>query len=221
MSVRAATGAVQYINLSFNGSTSSFSTKGLEGDGGSAYSYSSTFLGGVFDASTYTANTFSNGEIYIPNYTSSNYKSYSADSVTENNATTSFATMLAGLWSNTSAINSITMVLGSGASIATGSTFSLYGLAAVSTTPAIAPKADGGNVIATDGTYWYHAFLSNGTFTPQVGLSADVLVVAGGGGGGSYAVGGGGGAGGLRVLTSQSLVNATRSKRWHWCSRWC
>jgi hypothetical protein len=37
---------------------------------------------------TYTANTFSSTEIYIPNYTSSNYKSISTDSVQENNATT-------------------------------------------------------------------------------------------------------------------------------------
>jgi hypothetical protein len=127
-SVRAATGAVQYVNLSFNGSTASFTSRGLEGDGATAYSYTSTFLGGVFAASTYTANTFANNEIYIPNYTSSNYKSYSVDSVTENNATTSFANMLAGLWSNTAAINSITIVLATGASIVLGSTFTLYGI---------------------------------------------------------------------------------------------
>lgn len=129
-SVRAVTGAVQYVNLSFNGSTASFTSRGLEGDGASAYSYTSTFLGGVFVASTYTANTFANNEIYIPNYTSSNYKSYSVDSVTENNATTSFATLLAGLWSNTTAITSITMVLATGASIAANSTATLYGVKA-------------------------------------------------------------------------------------------
>jgi hypothetical protein len=54
---------------------------------------------------TATANTFGNTEFYIPNYTSSNYKSFSVDGVTENNATAAFA-LYAGLWSNTAAITS-------------------------------------------------------------------------------------------------------------------
>jgi hypothetical protein len=64
------------------------------------------------------------------------------------------------------------------------STFYLYGVAKLGTTPAIVPYATGGDTIMTDGTYWYHAFTSSGTFTPAKGLSCDVLVVAGGGGGG-------------------------------------
>lgn len=54
-----------------------------------------------------TANTFSNNEIYIPNYTGSNYKSVSVDSVQEDNATTANAALVAGIWSNSSSINSI------------------------------------------------------------------------------------------------------------------
>jgi hypothetical protein len=54
-----------------------------------------------------TANTFSNNEIYIPNYTGSNYKSVSVDSVQENNATTANAALVAGIWSNSSPINGI------------------------------------------------------------------------------------------------------------------
>jgi hypothetical protein len=50
----------------------------------------------------------------------------------------------------------------------------------------------------TDGTYWYHTFVSSGTFTPQKAISCDYLVVAGGGGGGQDDNGAGGGAGGLR-----------------------
>jgi hypothetical protein len=47
------------------------------------------------------------------------------------------------------------------------STFYLYGVAALGTTPAIVPYATGGDTIMTDGTYWYHTFVSSGTFTPQ------------------------------------------------------
>lgn len=204
----------------FNGSTSGYSTREVEGTGSSAASSSATTAtsaaaGGTWGrlhdygitTSNQTANTFSNIEFYIPNFTSSNQKSGSLDSVYETNATAAYAEMVATLHTGTSAIATLAFALKDG-SFAANSTFSLYGIAAVGTTPAIAPKADGGNVIGTDGTYWYHAFLSSGTFTPQVALNADVLVVAGGGGGGgSYA--GGGGAGGLLAFTGQSLANAT------------
>jgi hypothetical protein len=152
-----------------------------------------------------TANVFSSAEIYIPNYTSNSAKSFSIDNAVEGNSSYNALDLIAGLWSGTAAITSITITPSGSASFVANSTFSLYGLAAVGTTPAIAPKASGGNVIGTDGTYWYHAFLSNGTFTPQTNLTADVLVVAGGGGGGS-GWGGGGGAGGLLTFTSQSMT---------------
>ena len=206
-----------YALVNFNNlATANFSNRVLEGNGASASSFvnGSTNYAGALVAAADTANTFGSSEMYIPNYTSSNFKSYSIEAVSENNGTTAYADMISGLWSNTAAINAIKLTTHDGASFAVGSTFSLYGVAKTGTTPAIAPKADGGNVIGTDGTYWYHAFLSNGTFTPQVALSADVLVVAGGGGGGSaggagYNGGAGGGAGGLRVLASQSLASST------------
>jgi hypothetical protein len=78
--------------------------------------------------STATANTFSNGEIYIPNYTSSNFKSVSADNVQENNATAADGYLVSGLWSNTSPINSISIA--SGSNFAQHSTFHLYGIKA-------------------------------------------------------------------------------------------
>jgi hypothetical protein len=55
-----------------------------------------------------TANTFSSTEIYIPNYASANYKSYSVDQVDEGNQTTVYSHLIAGLWSNTAPINQIT-----------------------------------------------------------------------------------------------------------------
>ena len=196
------------VFIRFNGSTTGYSSRSLFGTGAAT----SSNTGGTAQinrtwttANGATSNTFGSMDIYIPNYRGSQNKSVSVDAVSENNATTAYAVLTAGLWSNSAAITSIALLPEVGPNFLTGSTFSLYGLAQVGTTPAIAPKADGGNVIGTDGTYWYHAFLSNGTFTPQTNLTADVLVVAGGGGGGgSYA--GGGGAGGLLAFTGQSLT---------------
>ena len=195
------------FGIGFNGQGNMVNVtgKGLSGNGTGASS-----LNMPADASniTYmptsgaTANTFGNAEFYIPNYTSSNNKSFSVDSVTETNATAALAILSAGLWSQTSAITSITLTSRNG-SFDTYSTFSLYGLASTGTTPTTAPKASGGNTVTTDGTYWYHKFLSSGVFTPAASLTCDYLVVAGGAGGG-YDTAGGGGAGGLR-----STVGAT------------
>jgi hypothetical protein len=211
MSVRDTYAAVSAaLFVGFNGGTASLSSKYIQGSGSSAVSgnLTSLALAGLNTGANATASTFSNIELYIPNYTSSNYKSYSADSVTENNATEAYTNLIAGLWSNTAAITSMTFTCGT--AFTANSTFSLYGIAALGTTPAIAPKAYGGNRIDNDGTYWYHTFTSSGTFTPQTGISCDVLAVAGGGGGGNgNGGGGGGGAGGFRVLTSQSLTSSS------------
>jgi hypothetical protein len=191
------------ILVNFNGVTTGYSWRRIYGNGSSASSLSGTdgyFLHG--NTSSTTASTFSNAEFYIPNYTSSNNKSISVDTALETNATGGELFMLAALWSNTAAITSVSMTPLTGSFVA-NSTFYLYGVAKLGTTPTIAPKATGGDVIDTDGTYWYHIFRSSGTFTPATALSCDYLVVAGGGGGGERA-GGGGGGGGLR-----STVTAT------------
>lgn len=194
-----------WIKISFNGLTTNLSMRALYGDGSSTGSYSDTSIYSATTSDAATANTFGNTEFYIPNYRSSNFKSVSADGVSENNATLVTDTLNAGLWSSTAAITSITLTPYTGPNFVANSTFSLYGIAALGTTPVTAPKATGGNIVANDGTYWYHAFTSSGNFVPQVGLTADVLVVAGGGGG----LCGGGGAGGLLAHTSQSLANGT------------
>ena len=204
----SASGYWTNIYLTFNGSSSSYSTKLLydaDGTAGSATSGSSSYIQyGYVPGSSATANTFCNTEIYVPNYLSSNYKSVSIDTVTENNGSNILLGMTAGLWSNTAAINSITLALDNSNWVA-NTTVSLYGIAAVGTTPTVVPKASGGDIVVNDGTYWYHAFLSSGTFIPNTTLSANVLCVAGGGGG--YF--GGGGAGGFLGLTSQSLAGNT------------
>jgi len=214
-SVRTTGGSGEWMNLSlsFNGLTTNWSNKYLYGTGSAAGSNGTStnfYAAGVGNPNTTTANTFSNGELYVPNYLSTNAKSVSYDTVTENNGTSALVQFGASLWNVTgsgSIINSVTIAPESGVgNFAQYSTFSLYGLAAVGTTPAIAPFASGGN-IQTDGTYWYHTFLSSGTFTPAKALSCDVLVVAGGGGSGGR--GGGGGAGGLYYSSANSLPSNT------------
>ena len=102
-----AANKISAYSFSFNGSTVSFTYKTLEGNGSAASSFSSA--PGLMPAATTTASTFGSFEIYIPNYASANYKSWSLDQVTEDNATASYADLTAGLWSNTAAINQITL----------------------------------------------------------------------------------------------------------------
>jgi len=117
------------MKVSFNGSTSTFTYRILVGNGSSAASYNNTFgNAGDINAATSTSNTFSNMEMYIPNYTSSNNKSFSVDSVSENNGTAAIADLIAGLWSTTSAITSITFTPYSGGNFVQYSTFYLYGI---------------------------------------------------------------------------------------------
>lgn len=195
-SARCAGSATAFF-ITFNGSSANLSGIYLTGTGASAVSGPINPFGRTNYSGT-TASTFSNNDIYIPNYTSSNFKSFSVDGVQEDNTTTAYSSLVAGLWSNTAAITSITLAPSSD-TLVQYSTFYLYGVAKLGTTPAIVPYATGGDTIMTDGTYWYHAFLSSGTFTPQKSISCDYLVVAGGGGGGGKNTGGGGGAGGYRT----------------------
>jgi hypothetical protein len=200
------------IELTFNGSTSTYSRIRIYGAGSGtpASDSASTYTTMSFiNGNGATANTFCNGSLYIPNYTSSNSKSFSIDVVQETNATATYMGLFAGLWATSTAISSINLKPNGGTNFVANSTFSLYGLAAVGTTPVIAPKASGGNRIDYDGTYWIHTFLTSGTFTPQTALSCDYLVVAGGGAGApsSGTASGGGGAGGYRTSIGGSPLS--------------
>lgn len=193
------------IHIQFNNDTgSNYTTRWLLGDGSttSSSSQTSTFLrfrSGINPLS-YTANIFGNCEIYIPNYTSSTAKSVYFDGTAENNATASALSINAGSWTGTAAITSIKLIANSG-NFTQYSTATLYGILT-------STKATGGNLIYTDGNYWYHVFSSVGTatFSPTTSMSVDYLIVAGGGGGGGAAAdgwnGGGGGAGGLLTGTT-------------------
>jgi len=100
-------GNVSDIYAQFNGSSSNITKKRLYGSGSGTASDTGNAIG---NAANNTANTFSSHSFYIPNYTSSNNKSYSVDSVTSNNTNTAgyiYLSMLSYTWSDTSAITSV------------------------------------------------------------------------------------------------------------------
>ncbi len=115
------------ILVSFNGNTSNFTGRRAYGSGSSVGSDTLTRCMGVTVGASATANVFSNNLTYIPNYTSSLNKSYSSDIVGEHDATQAYAILVAGLWSNSAAITSITLAPASG-SFVQHSTFYLYGI---------------------------------------------------------------------------------------------
>jgi hypothetical protein len=134
-SVRAATDTnPSSCSIEFNSNTTQGSATYLRVDAaGSPVSLNRTSVT-AYDrfasvASDLTANTFSNGELYIPNYTSSTNKPSSMFNVNENNASVAALSPLiaAGLFSNTSTISTILFKQLSG-NLAAGSSFYLYGV---------------------------------------------------------------------------------------------
>jgi hypothetical protein len=117
------------LYLVFNSSSPiNVSSKFLEGSGSAASSYSdSTGLAGYTGRSIQTTDTFGSGDIYIPNYTSSNAKSFSSDTLNENNGTEAYMAMAALLWTGTAAITQIE-VKKLTEDFVTNSTFYLYGI---------------------------------------------------------------------------------------------
>ncbi len=125
-SVRAQT--QDGMNIKFNSSTTSFTGRYLATIGTTPQSGTFTNGAGSIPAANATASTFSSHFIYIPNYAGSSNKSYSIDSVRENNSTTVFELdLIAGLWSNSSAITSIGFY-NDNANFAQHSTAYLYGV---------------------------------------------------------------------------------------------
>jgi hypothetical protein len=187
-----------------NNTSANYTVKNLNAYNGSVTGETGTtsYIRIDTDGNTATSNTFGNYELYIPNYLSGTSKTFSFEWTVPTNSSNYYHGFGGGVWANNSAVSSI--VIDSEGFLA-NSTFSLYGVAATGTTPTVAPKATGGNIVANDGTYWYHAFTSSGTFTPQTPLTCNILQIAGGGSGG-YSSPGGGGAGGLLGFTGESLT---------------
>ena len=127
-SIRQDSSGVNQALIEFNSSSSNFSFRVLEGSGSAASSGSNVFnYAGLVQGSASTSNTFASNSMYIPNYTSSAAKSFSTDAVTENNATAAFQHLVASLWNNTAAINSIAIKPASG-NLVQYSSATLYGI---------------------------------------------------------------------------------------------
>lgn len=132
LSVRTDGINAPWLLLRFNGSTSSYTQRYLYGTGAAAASITVGTanymnLAAAINSTSQTLSTFANAEAYVPNYAGSNNKSVSTDTGQENNATTAYATLAAGLWSNTSAINQVTFFPETG-NFAQYSTAVLYGV---------------------------------------------------------------------------------------------
>lgn len=135
VSLRAANAAAyNSASVTFNGSATGYSEINLYGNSTGVVTLSNSGAQIDYlwvDAANATASTFGNSEIYIPNYAGSTNKSVSFDITTENNASTtnsSFAGIMAALWSNTAAINRVTITAGSSSTFVQYSTAYLYGV---------------------------------------------------------------------------------------------
>ena len=129
MSARGTAGSDRInLKIGFNGSTSTFTRREIYAET-NAFGTESVADNnvGVFTGGSATVNTFGSAEINIPNYTSSNYKSFSVDSASEINTTVFGIWLTAGLWSTGTAISSVELIANSG-SFAQHSTFTLYGV---------------------------------------------------------------------------------------------
>jgi hypothetical protein len=135
-SLRGAAASVRTaVRITFNSSSSSYSGRFLRGYDASTRDSGATSTS-YFDAwripsADQTATIFSNDELYIPNYTSSNFKCFTTDNVCETNLTSgtrNYMSLSSGLWSNTSAITRITLVNADATNFVQYSTATLYGI---------------------------------------------------------------------------------------------
>jgi len=119
------------IKLEVNNSTTNFSRRLLLAYGTTTATGSGTdnYSGAALISSPGTTSTFGSTEFYFPNYTSSTNKSFSIDSVMANNSTTANEiNLVANLWSQTDAINQLTLKTVSGSTFAQYTTAYLYGI---------------------------------------------------------------------------------------------
>lgn len=122
------------INVRFNGTATGYSGKTILAYGGGgvgASTVSSTEINRTATSTNgATSNTFGNFEMYIPNYNSTSSKSVWIDTVGENNAANALSNLTAALWSNPTAITSITFIPAVGPNFVQYSTAYLYGIRA-------------------------------------------------------------------------------------------
>jgi hypothetical protein len=115
------------VEVRLNGSTSNYTSLNLSAQTSTVSSNTATSIVVEIEGdSGTTTGIFGNAEINLPNYTSSDYKAVSIDTITTNNTNNNNMLQIAGgLWSDTSAITSITLI---SASWLQYSTATLYGI---------------------------------------------------------------------------------------------
>lgn len=114
-----------YQNFYFNSNGATCTVRRLYGTG-TGYSQGTTsYLNPISCDSEDSASTFSNGEIYIPNYTGSQQKIASARMVTEAQNSTAYQALYAMLWPNTAVVNDVG-IWGGGGTFVQYTTASLY-----------------------------------------------------------------------------------------------
>lgn len=115
------------FDITINGGALAITAKQVFGYNGSTTGSNSNINVAVAAAQN-TANVFNSIEFYLPNYTSSNYKSIINEQVTEGNFTDEAVGLLTGLWSSPAAINQLTFTPRNSASFVQYSTATLYGI---------------------------------------------------------------------------------------------
>jgi hypothetical protein len=130
MSVRYSGSGDTRVYAQFNSAGYNATSKLLYGFGGGTFGstgYSAGEIAFATSGSGETANTFGSGDIYIPNYTSSNNKVTNSDGANESNTTANAMGWMCAMWSSSATINSIELKPASGNWVQYTS-FSLYGI---------------------------------------------------------------------------------------------
>jgi hypothetical protein len=124
----AATGTTDLISANFNGSTANFSGNEMYNSSGTMNAWApGGYFGSVNGAEAGNGNNFSNIEVYIPRYTVTGNKAFSAYWTNERNSTSGpFIGHVSNMWSGTAAITSITFAQSNG--FIANSSFHLYGI---------------------------------------------------------------------------------------------
>jgi hypothetical protein len=180
ISVRgAAAGAFGTLGCQFgtngtiNNSGENYSLTYLQGIGGGSFTSRQIGENALnFDGlslASISANTFTNIELYIPNYSKGNFKQVSFEIAAPNNSNTDYNLFTnSGSWRRNDPISSI-IFYGGGTNIAAGSTFTIYGISNVyDTLNPIAP---------TIGTVTDNAGVLSVPFTPASNDQAKIYAV--------------------------------------------
>ena len=128
-SVRGSAAVVSgALLMSINTVGTNRTARNVGGTGSVAYSSSTSDTEiAPLTANSATSSTFTSCQIYFPNYAGSTNKSFSIDSVNENNATSAQSSMRASLWSSTAAITGLSLSPDSGTFVQFSTAY-LYGI---------------------------------------------------------------------------------------------